>query len=136
MGIESFLVASSITAVISQRLLRRVCGNCSENYDPPPQEMAFLHAMGGHVPDGGFVRGAGCNFCTHTGYLERIGVYEMMAVTDPIRELILNRASHDDVRKLARAEGMQTLQEESVRLVETGVTNLAEVLRSIYVVGA
>jgi type IV pilus assembly protein PilB len=136
MGIESFLVASSITAVISQRLLRRVCDNCRESYEPPPQEMAFLHAMGGHVPEGGFVRGAGCNFCTHTGYLERIGVYEMMPVTDPIRELILRRASHEEVRKLARAEGMQTLQEESIRLVETGVTNLAEVLRSIYVAGA
>ena len=136
MGIESFLVASSITAVISQRLLRRVCDNCSEPYDPPPQEMAFLHLMGGHTPEGGFVRGAGCNFCTHTGYLERIGVYEMMPVTDPIRELILHHASHEDVRKLARAEGMQTLQEESIRLVEAGVTNLTEVLRSIYVVGA
>jgi type IV pilus assembly protein PilB len=136
MGIESFLVASSITAVISQRLLRRVCDNCRESYDPPPQEMAFFHAMGGHMPPGGFVRGAGCNFCTRTGYLERIGVYEMMPVTDTIRELILTRASHEDVRKLARSEGMQTLQEESMRLVETGLTNLTEVLRTIYVVGA
>jgi len=135
MGIEAFLVASSITAVISQRLLRRVCDNCRESYDPPPQEMAFLHAMGGQVPERGFLRGAGCNFCTHTGYLERIGVYEMMPVTDPIRELILDRASHEDVRKLARSEGMRTLQEESMRLVEAGVTNLAEVLRTIYVVG-
>ena len=135
MGIESFLVASSITAVVSQRLLRRVCDNCRETYDPPPQEMAFLQAMGGHVPESGFVRGAGCNFCTQTGYLERIGVYEMMPVTDGIRELILDRASHDDLRKLARSEGMRTLQEESMRLVETGVTNLAEVLRTIYVVG-
>jgi type IV pilus assembly protein PilB len=135
MGIESFLVASSITAVVSQRLLRRVCDNCRESYEPAPQEMAFLHAMGGHMPQGGFVRGAGCNFCTHSGYLERIGVYEMMPVTDQIRELILNRASHDEVRKLARSEGMQTLQEESMLLVEAGVTNLTEVLRAIYVVG-
>jgi len=135
MGIESFLVASSITAVLSQRLLRRVCDNCKETYDPPPQEMAFLEVLGGHVPEGGFVRGAGCNFCTQTGYLERIGVYEMMPITDGIRELILDRASHDDVRKLARSEGMRTLQQESMRLVEARVTNLAEVLRSIYVVG-
>jgi type IV pilus assembly protein PilB len=135
MGIESFLVASSITAVLSQRLLRRVCDNCRETYDPPPQEMAFLEVLGGHVPEGGFVRGAGCNFCTQTGYLERIGVYEMMPITDGIRELILDRASHDDVRKLARSEGMRTLQQESVRLVEARVTNLAEVMRSIYVVG-
>ena len=135
MGIESFLVASSITAVLSQRLLRRVCDNCRQTYDPSPQEMAFLQALGGNVPAGGFVRGAGCNFCTQTGYLERIGVYEMMPVTDGIRELILDRASHDDVRKLARSEGMRTLQEESMLLVEAGVTNLAEVLRTIYVAG-
>jgi type IV pilus assembly protein PilB len=135
MGIESFLVASSITAVISQRLLRRVCDNCQESYQPPPQEMAFLHAMGGHLPAGGFVRGAGCNFCNHSGYRERIGVYEMMPVTDQIRELILNHASHGEVLKLARSEGMQTLQEESMLLVEAGVTNLTEVLRAIYVVG-
>ena len=135
MGIESFLVASSITAVMSQRLLRKVCDNCREKYDPPPPEMALLHAMGGHVPEGGFVRGAGCNFCTQTGYLERIGVYEMMPVSDGIRDLILDRASHDDVRKQARSEGMRTLQEESMRLVESGVTNLAEVLRTIYVAG-
>ena len=135
MGIESFLVASSITAVMSQRLLRRVCDNCKESYALPPPELALLHSMGGHVPEDGFVRGAGCNFCTQTGYLERIGVYEMMPVSDGIRELILDRASHDDVRKLARSEGMRTLQEESMRLVEAGVTNLAEVLRTIYVVG-
>ena len=135
MGIESFLVASSVTAVMSQRLLRKVCDNCSEKYDPPPPEMALLNAMGGHVPEDGFVRGAGCNFCTQTGYLERIGVYEMMPVSDGIRKLILDRASHDDVRKQARSEGMQTLQEESMRLVESGVTNLAEVLRNIYVAG-
>jgi len=135
MGIESFLVASSITAVMSQRLLRRICDNCQEKYDPPPPEMALLQAMGGQVPERGFVRGAGCNFCTQTGYLERIGVYEMMPVSDGIRELILDRASHGDVSKLARSEGMRTLQEESMHLVEAGVTNLAEVLRTIYVVG-
>ena len=133
MGIESFLVASSVSAVLSQRLLRRVCDNCRETYDPPPEELAFLQALGGHVPEKGFVRGTGCNFCTQTGYLERIGVYEMMVVTDGIRQSILDRASHADVRMLARAEGMRTLQEESMRLVETGVTNLAEVLRAIYV---
>jgi type IV pilus assembly protein PilB len=133
MGIESFLVASSVSAVLSQRLLRRVCDNCQETYNPPPEEIALLRVLGGQVPEKGFVRGTGCNFCTQTGYLERIGVYEMMVVTDGIRQSILDRASHADVRKLARAEGMRTLQEESMRLVETGVTNLAEVQRSIFV---
>jgi type IV pilus assembly protein PilB len=135
MGIENFLVASSITGVLSQRLVRRVCDNCTERYEPPAEELAFFRAMSGNPPDAGFVRGAGCNFCAHTGYLERIGVYELMPVTDAIREMILDRGSHDDIRKLARSEGMFTLQEEAVRLVENGITNLSEVLRSIYVVG-
>jgi type IV pilus assembly protein PilB len=135
MGIEAFLVAASVTAVLSQRLVRRVCDYCREAYRPPAEERAFLRALDGQPPPDGFTRGGGCNFCAQTGYLDRIGVYEMMPVTDALRELVLDRASHGDIRKLARSEGMQTLQEEAVRLVETGVTNLAEVLRSIYVVG-
>ncbi|MEV8514986.1 GspE/PulE family protein [Dactylosporangium sp. NPDC051484] len=136
MGIEGFLVASSVTAVLSQRLVRRICNHCRELYNPSAEEMGLLHAIQGVPPSGGFVRGRGCNFCTHTGYLERTGVYEMLTVTGRIREMILDRASHEEIRKVARAEGMRTLQEEAARLVEAGVTTLAEVLRSIYVVGA
>jgi type IV pilus assembly protein PilB len=136
MGIEAFLVASSVTAVLSQRLVRRICTHCRENYQPSPEELAFLNTVGGQEPPGGFVRGAGCNFCAHTGYLERIGVYEMMSVSEGVRELVLERASHDEIRKLARYEGMTTLQEEGVALVRAGVTTVSEVLRSVYVVGA
>ncbi len=135
MGIESFLVASSVTAVLSQRLVRRSCDHCRAPYQPSPQELALLQAIGGTAPAGGFVRGYGCNFCAQTGFLERIGVYEMMPVTEGIRALMLARAPHDEIRRVARAEGMRTLQEEAARLVETNVTTLAEVLRSIYVVG-
>jgi type IV pilus assembly protein PilB len=135
MGIEAFLVASSVTAVVAQRLVRRICTYCVQPYEPSIEELAFLRTFGGTPPANGFVHGAGCNFCSHTGYLERIGVYELMAITDEIRELILERGSHDELRKLCRVQGMRTLQEESVRLVESGITTLAEVVRSIYVVG-
>jgi type IV pilus assembly protein PilB len=135
MGIESFLVTAAVTGVVAQRLVRRVCTSCREAYQPTPEELAFLDDFGGAEPADGYVHGAGCNFCAHTGYLERIGVYELMAVTDAVRELILDRGSHSDLRKLCRAQGTRSLQEESVRLVETGVTTLAEVMRSIYVVG-
>ena len=135
MGIEGFLVASSVSAVISQRLVRRTCHHCREAYQPTPEELALLEAIGGRAPLGGFVRGHGCNFCAHTGYLERTGVYEMMPVSDAVRDLVLARASHEEIRTVARKEGMRTLQEEAARLVESGVTTLAEVLRSIYVVG-
>jgi len=134
MGIENFLVASSVTAVVAQRLMRRTCHYCKEPYQPPLEELVFLRSMGGNAPDE-YLHGRGCNFCAQTGYLERIGVYELLAVTNAIRELVLDRASHDELRKLARSEGMRTLQEEAVRLVESGTTTIAEVLRSIYVVG-
>jgi len=136
MGIEGFLVASSVTGVLSQRLVRRTCDHCRRPYQPSPQELALLQAINGQPPAEGFVRGYGCNFCAHTGYLERIGVYELMAVSEGVRELILGRAPHDEIRRAARAEGMRTLQEEAARLVAANVTTLAEVLRSIYVVGS
>jgi type IV pilus assembly protein PilB len=136
MGIETFLVASSVTTVISQRLVRRICGYCRQPYSPTPEERAFLDSISPGSWDDAFYRGAGCNFCAHTGYLERVGVYEWMPVTERIRELVLDRAAHDELRKVARSEGMQTLLEEASRLVRAGVTTVAEVMRSVYVTGA
>jgi type IV pilus assembly protein PilB len=136
MGIENFLIASSVTAVLAQRLVRRTCNHCRERYQPSAEELSVLEALHGRPPVAGFTRGHGCNFCAHTGFLDRTGVYEMLPITDGVRELILDRASHEEFRKVARAEGMRTLQEEAARLVESGVTTLAEVLRSIYVMGS
>jgi type IV pilus assembly protein PilB len=135
MGIEGFLVASSVAAVVSQRLMRRTCNHCRVPYQPKAEELAMLQTLGGRPPPGGFARGQGCNFCAHTGFLERIGVYEMMLVTEVVRDMILRRAAHDEIRTAARKEGMRTLQEEAARLIESGVTTLSEVLRTIHVVG-
>jgi type IV pilus assembly protein PilB len=135
MSIESFLVASSVSAVVAQRLVRRVCTHCRAPYEPSRDELAFLSSMRGRPPMGGFLRGYGCNFCAKTGYLGRIGVYELMFVTDAIRDLVVERATHEEMRKVARAEGMRTLGEEAARLVESGMTTAAEVIRSIYVGG-
>jgi type IV pilus assembly protein PilB len=135
MSIESFLVASSVSAVVAQRLVRRVCTHCRAPYEPSRDELAFLSSMRARPPMTGFLRGYGCNFCAKTGYLGRIGVYELMFVTDAMRDLVVERATHDEMRKVARAEGMRTLGEEAARLVESGVTTVAEVIRSIYVGG-
>ncbi|BBH16123.1 pilus assembly protein PilB [Nocardioides baekrokdamisoli] len=134
MGIEPFLIASSVTAVVAQRLMRRSCRSCLESYTPTPEEMTFLESFGGREPARGFERGTGCNFCAHTGYMDRVGVYELLPVSQPIRDLILDRAPHDKMREVARAEGMRTLQEQAIRLVESGVTTAAEVMRTIYMV--
>ncbi len=137
MGIEAFLVASSVTAVVAQRLVRRNCTNCLEPYAPSPDELAFLRNFGDRVEaTEGFQHGVGCHFCAHTGYLERIGVYELLTVTDEVRELVVDRAPHDEMRKLACSQGMRTLQEQAVALVRDGATTTAEVMRSIYVAGA
>jgi type IV pilus assembly protein PilB len=136
MGIENFLVASSVTAVLAQRLVRRICLQCREYYTPRPEELAFLATLGSEGPAGGFVRGAGCDSCAHTGFLDRIGVYELMPVTDGIRDLVLSSASHREVHERARKEGMRTLQDEAARLIAEGVTTTAEVLRAIYLGGS
>ena len=135
MGIEAFLIASSVTAVVAQRLVRRNCPNCLEPYQPSTEEMAFLRSVGGSQPFEKLQHGAGCHLCAHTGYLERTGVYELLTVTDEVRELVVQRAPHDEMRKLALSQGMRTLQEQAVRLVRDGTTTAAEVMRSIYVAG-
>jgi type IV pilus assembly protein PilB len=135
MGIESFLVASSVNLVMAQRLVRRVCTYCREEYRPAAEELAFLDSVAPAGDDDVFVRGAGCSFCAQTGYLDRVGVYELMPVTDRLRELVVARAPHDELRRVARDAGMRTLLEEAVRLVRAGVTTTAEIMRSVYVVG-
>jgi type IV pilus assembly protein PilB len=136
MGIENFLVASAITGVVAQRLVRRTCPYCKQPYEPSPEEIGFLRAVGGEAPETGFVHGVGCNLCAHTGFLDRIGVHELLAITDEVRELVIDHGSHEEIRKLARSQGMRTLQEEAMYLVGIGVTTLAEVMRSIYITGA
>ncbi|TIC88951.1 type II/IV secretion system protein [Nocardioides sp. GY 10113] len=135
MGIEAFLIASSVTAVMAQRLVRRSCTSCLEPYEPSAEEQLFVRAHGGEEPVGGYRRGAGCHFCAHTGFLDRIGVYEMLVISDEVRAMIVDHAPHDEMRRLARRQGMRTLQEEALRLVSAGTTTAAEVMRSIYVAG-
>jgi len=94
-----------------------------------------MDSLGAGEPAGGFVRGAGCNFCAQTGFLDRTGVYELMPVSEGIRTLVLDSAPRREVHELARKEGMRTLQDEALRLVAEGVTTPAEVLRSIYLTG-
>ncbi len=132
MGVESFLVASSVIGIVAQRLVRRICDVCREPYQPAPEELAWYHDAGGRTKHE-FFHGAGCNFCAHTGYLDRVGVYELLRVTPEVRELVVKQAPHEEVRALAREQGLRTLKDESRRVVEEDVTTIAEVLRSIYV---
>jgi type IV pilus assembly protein PilB len=133
MGIEPYLLASSLTGVVGQRLVRRNCPRCSSPYEPGVEEIAFLKRVVGSVPDGSFERGSGCNFCRGTGFFERVGVYEVLAVTDEIRRLMVDRGSQSEVRKVAQSQGMRTLAHQAVDLALEGSTTLAEVLRTVVV---
>jgi type IV pilus assembly protein PilB len=132
MGIESFLVASSVLGIVGQRLVRRSCTYCRVRYAPSADEMAFFAEAGGNVRRH-FWHGEGCHFCSGTGYSDRIGVYELLTVTERMRELIVQpNPSHDAMRRLAIEQGMQPLRAEAVRLVHQDETTIAEIVRSIY----
>ncbi len=131
MGIESFLIASSVLGVVSQRLVRKICPSCRVTYEPGAEELAFYEESGG-TPKEKFWHGEGCNFCSGTGYSDRIGVYELLKITPEIRRLVVGWATQDELRRMAVKQGMRTLREEGANLVATDVTTIAEVLRSIY----
>jgi type IV pilus assembly protein PilB len=131
MGIESFLIASSVVAIVGQRLVRRICPSCKTSYTPTQEEMAFYEESGG-PPKQDFYVGTGCNFCGQTGYQDRIGVYELLHMTPEIRRLIVGWATQDELRRLAQKQGMRTLREEAIALVTEDVTTISEVIRSIY----
>jgi type IV pilus assembly protein PilB len=129
MGIEPFLVASSLNLVCAQRLVRRVCKHCAEpNPTPPPaliQAGFTAEDAQGIVP----MQGKGCEKCNNTGYKGRVGLYEVMEVTEELRELILVGASSLELRRKAVDEGMLTLRQSGLRKVKDGVTTIEEVVR-------
>jgi len=131
MGIESFLVASSVLAVVSQRLVRRICQTCKATYEPKDEELAFYHESGG-LPKAQFFQGEGCNFCAGTGYRDRIGVFELMRITPEIKRLIVGWATQEELQRMAISQGMRSLRDEAIRLVADDMTTISEVVRSIY----
>jgi len=132
MGIEPFLIASSVIGVLAQRLVRVVCPKCKEQYTPPRDAIGRL----GIEVDGDarvtFYRGRGCDYCRGTGYKGRVGVYELMIVNDRIRDLVLQKASAHVIREAAIEGGMKTLKDDAVAKILLGQTTLEECLRVIY----
>jgi type IV pilus assembly protein PilB len=132
MGIEAFLIASSVLGVVGQRLVRRSCMYCKVPYHPTPQELAFLAEIGGGLKDQ-FWAGEGCNLCSRTGYTDRVGVYELLQVTDELKQMLVSgRPSHEEMRRVAMQQGMRSLRQEALALIQTDTTTIAEVVRSIY----
>jgi type IV pilus assembly protein PilB len=132
MGIEAFLVASAVVAVVAQRLVRRLCDNCKEEYNPTADEIAVFRQHSGGSDKTHFFRGVGCSYCSNTGYHGRIGVYELLKITPELRRLIVGWATTEELRRLAVAQGMRTMLREAMQLVEDDVTTIHEVVKTLF----
>ncbi|HKP37736.1 MAG TPA: type IV-A pilus assembly ATPase PilB [Pyrinomonadaceae bacterium] len=129
MGIEPFLVATSVNLIQAQRLIRRICKDCKKEHPTPKEALMEIGFTAEEADKMKTFKGRGCPSCNDTGYKGRIGLYEVMEVTDEIRELILIGASALELRKKSIEDGMITLRESGLQKVRNGVTTLEEVLR-------
>ncbi|MDB5296243.1 MAG: xpsE 3, partial [Phycisphaerales bacterium] len=127
MGVEPYLVASSVELIAAQRLVRLICKHCKEEM-PRAEYNKLVGELNEDVP-ATLYRGKGCRHCQNTGYRGRQGVFEMMPVTDEVRSLVLSRSSSRDIRKVAVRQGMKSLREDGWRLVGEGRTTVEEVMR-------
>ena len=128
-GVKPFLVASSTRAIMAQRLVRRICEKCKEEYSPTASELHLLGPAAALLQKATLYRGKGCAECLYTGFRGRMGIYEIFVLNDQVRNMIFERVSATELRHTARQLGMRTLREDGLRKVVAGVTTLTEVLR-------
>jgi len=133
MGIEGFLIASSVIAIVAQRLVRKVCDGCKTTHTPTVEESEFAVSIGRAVPDH-LYHGQGCGRCNHTGYYDRIGVFEVLTMTDEMKRLVIARAGHREILAAAVQGGVVPLRLDAWEKAAAGVTTISEVLRSVYII--
>ena len=133
MGAEPYLLASSMTAIAAQRVVRKIHEGCKESYQPDPKVIEEIKATLGNLwPEGKqilFYRGKGCQECGNSGYYGRVGIFEALPVTEKISKLILSRSAASDIEKQAREEGMISLKQDGYLKVLEGATTIEEILR-------
>ncbi len=130
MGVEPFLVASSTNLILAQRLARRICPNCKEKVDVPAQALLDIGLPEEEVGTFACYRGTGCANCSDTGYRGRVALYEVMPITDELKELVLNGASAMELKDLAVQQGMKTLRMSGISKIQEGMTTVEEVVRT------
>jgi type IV pilus assembly protein PilB len=129
MGCEPFLISASLIAIVAQRLVRKLCPKCREIYKPGEVLCAKLGIDIKKIKDISFYKAKGCRHCFNTGYGGRIGICEVLSITPAVRDLVLKRARENEVKQIARDEGMRTLREDGILKVLEGLTSLEEILR-------
>ncbi|MEY2881675.1 MAG: hypothetical protein RLZZ15_4055, partial [Verrucomicrobiota bacterium] len=129
MGVEPFLIAASLEAVLAQRLMRRICTQCKSSYEPPADLLSQLGIRRDSVGDRQFFYGRGCPTCTQSGYRGRLGVYEWLRMTEAVRDLVTERAPTLEIRQKAIEQGMRTLRDDGLRSIFDGHTSIEEVIK-------
>jgi len=129
-GVEPYLVASSVTAILAQRLVRKLCGKCRKEYEPTgAEEELLINAGNDKKKIKSLFKESGCKECLQTGLKGRIGIYELLVPSDPIKELIVKKSPAHEIADLAKRDGMVPLREDGIAKVISGITSLSEVLR-------
>jgi general secretion pathway protein E len=131
MGVEPFLISSSVLAMMAQRLVRLICPNCREPFAPTTEALSELGLMPADLAQysGQFFHGRGCEACRHTGYRGRTAIYELLVLDDPVRDLIMQRANANMIKTTAVRRDMRTLLQNGARKVLEGRTTAEEILR-------
>jgi type II secretory ATPase GspE/PulE/Tfp pilus assembly ATPase PilB-like protein len=130
-GIEPYVIASATIGVVAQRLVRRLCSSCRRQYTPNSDTLRALNITEAEAANIPFYRPVGCDACHQTGYKGRIGIYEVMKISDRLRRMIAQRASEDAIREVAQTTGMLTLGDDALAKVKAGVTTAEELLRVV-----
>jgi len=131
MGAEDYLIASSLLGILAQRLVRVICPHCKTETFPVPKMLEEIEFRLGKPKDGPdrFYEGCGCDQCSHTGFIGRVGIYELMLMNDEIRKLTVGKADSNEIRKKALENGMRCLRDDGWLKVRQGITSISEVLR-------
>jgi type IV pilus assembly protein PilB len=129
MGVPTFLITATVEAILAQRLVRKVCLQCREEYMPPREILEDLELTSDQVRGHRFYRGAGCEVCNNTGYKGRVGLFELMIMSNDMRDMIMANAQADELRELARKQGMVPLRTAGIKCCFEGVTTPDEVVR-------
>src|SRR3989304_262487 len=135
LGIQPYLIPSSITGVIAQRLFRVICRNCKEQYVPSTEDLLNIRMKDTETAPFNVYRGKGCDNCKNSGYSGRTGIYEVFPMSARIKEMIASKASEGEIRQTAIAEGMKTLGENALEKVRMGITTLEEIRRVVFMEG-
>jgi type IV pilus assembly protein PilB len=130
MGIEPFLISSSVILILAQRLIRKVCSECREQIKVHPQLLIDLGVSPDEAKNFNVFKGKGCAICSGTGYKGRVGLYEVMTMKEEVKELVLSRSSTSEIKKEAIRLGMKTLRQSGIHKVKKGLTTIEEVLRA------